>query len=98
MRALGFTTIEVSGGTIIMDDATRERCIKGVLDVGLQVVTEVGKKDPELTLAIPEVIRQIERDPRVGASHVTIEARASAKNIRMFDASGKVKVDDVEQW
>ena len=28
---------------------------------------------------------------------MTIEARASAKNIGMFDASGKVKADDVEQ-
>jgi len=96
-RELGFTTIEVSDGTIFMDDAIRERSIKGVLDAGMSAVTEVGKKDPELTLAIPEVIRQIERDLRFGASHVTIEARASAKNIGMFDASGKVKADDVEQ-
>lgn len=96
-RELGFTTIEVSDGTIFMDDATRERSIKSVLEAGLNVVTEVGKKDPELTLAIPEVIRQVERDLRFGASYVTIEARASARNIGMFDASGKVKVDDVEQ-
>jgi phosphosulfolactate synthase len=96
-RDLGFTTIEVSDGTIFMDDATRERSVKCVLEAGMNVVTEVGKKDPELTLAIPEVIRQIERDLRFGASHVTIEARASAKNIGMFDASGKVKADDVEQ-
>jgi phosphosulfolactate synthase len=89
-RELGFTTIEVSDGTITMDDETRERSIKGVLDAGLNVVTEVGKKDPELTLAIPEVIRQVERDLRFGASYVTIEARASARNIGMFDASGKV--------
>ena len=96
-RDLGFTTIEVSDGTVSMDDATRERLITGVLDAGLKVVTEVGKKDPALALPVPEVIRQIERDLALGALYVTIEARASARNVGMFDAAGKVKADDVEQ-
>jgi phosphosulfolactate synthase len=95
-RELGFTTIEVSDGTVEMDDATRERLIKSSLDAGFKVVSEVGKKDPELTLPIAESIRQIQRDLRYGASYVTIESRASAKGVGVFDADGKVKADDVE--
>lgn len=96
-RDLGFTTIEVSDGTVSMDDETRERLVKSVLDAGLSVVTEVGKKDPELTLSVTEAIRQVRRDLELGASLVTIESRGSAKGVGMFDASGKVIVDDVEQ-
>ena len=36
-RDLGFTTIEVSDGTLRMDDATRERCVKSALDAGFKV-------------------------------------------------------------
>ncbi len=96
-RELGFTTIEVSDGTVTMDDRTREWMIKSALDAGFKVVSEVGKKDPSLTLPVVEAIHQIERDLGHGASYVTIEARASAKSVGVFDADGKVKAGDVEQ-
>lgn len=94
---LGFTTLEVSDGTIPVDDATRERMIKSALDAGFKVVSEVGKKDPELTPPVPEAIRQIQRDLAYGVSYVTIESRASAKGVGVFDQDGRVKADDVEQ-
>lgn len=96
-RDLGFTTIEVSDGTITMDDAQRERIIKKTLDSGLKVVSEVGKKDVELNLSVPEMIRQIERDLKYGVSKVTVESRGSAKGIGVYDDKGKVKGDDVDQ-
>ena len=96
-RELGFTTIEVSDGTIPVDDATRERMVKDALAAGFLVVTEVGKKDPELTPSVAEMIRQIERDLAYGAASVTIESRQSAKGVGVFDRDGRVKGDDVEQ-
>jgi phosphosulfolactate synthase len=96
-RDLGFTTIEISDGTIPVDDATREYMVKDTLAAGFNVVTEVGKKDPELTPSVPEMIRQIERDLAYGAASVTIESRQSAKGVGVFDKDGKVKGDDVEQ-
>lgn len=94
---LGFSTIEISDGTVTMDDATRERCIKDTLAAGLNVVSEVGKKDPELTPSVAEMVRQIERDLAYGVSSVTIESRQSAKGVGVFDREGKVKGDDVDQ-
>jgi phosphosulfolactate synthase len=94
---LGFTTIEVSDGTIPVDDQTRERMIKEALAAGFKVVSEVGKKDPALNPSVAESIRQIERDLAYGVSYVTIEARASAKGVGVFDQDGRVKADDVEQ-
>lgn len=96
-RELGFSTIEVSDGTITMDDATREQTIKKALDAGFKVVSEVGKKDAELSLSMPEMIRQIERDLRFGVSKVTVESRGSGKGIGVYDAKGEVKGDDVDQ-
>lgn len=96
-KDLGFTTIEVSDGTITMDDATRERAIKQALDAGFKVVSEVGKKDEELNLPVAEMIRQIHRDLEYGVSKVTVESRGSGKGIGVYDSSGKVKGDDVDQ-
>lgn len=95
-KELGFTTIEVSDGTIDMTDAERERIIKQTLDSGLKVVSEVGKKDTELNLAITEAVRQIKRDLSFGVSKVTIESRGSARGIGVYDERGKVKGDDVD--
>jgi phosphosulfolactate synthase len=80
-----------------MDDATRKRAIKQALDAGLKVVSEVGKKDTAQQLALDEAIRQIERDLGYGVSKVTIEARASAKGIGVYDTEGRVKDDDVSR-
>ncbi len=94
---LGFSTIEVSDGTLRMDDATRERCIESALDAGFKVVSEVGSKDTEHPLGLAETIRQMQRDLRLGVSKVVVEARASARGIGVFDAEGRVKGDDVEK-
>lgn len=96
-QELGFTTIEVSDGTITMDDSARERLIKQTLDAGFKVVSEVGKKDTDLNLTIAETIRQIERDLRFGVSKVTVESRGSAKGIGVYDDKGKVKTSDVDE-
>lgn len=96
-RDLGFTTIEVSDGTLRMDDATRERCVKSALDAGFKVISEVGNKDPARGLSVRETIRQMQRDLRLGVSKVVVEARASAQGIGVFDAQGRVKSDDVDR-
>lgn len=95
-KELGFSTIEVSDGTINVDDSQREKIVKMALDSGLKVVSEVGKKDLQLNLAITEAIRQIKRDLSFGVSKVTVESRGSARGIGVYDEKGKVKGDDVE--
>jgi len=99
MRAadLGFNVIEVSDGTVHMDDATRERCIKLALVSGLQVVSEVGKKDPADNLMLDETIRQIHRDLARGVSKVVIESREGARGIGVFDSDGQVKGGEVDR-
>ena len=93
---MGFNSIEISDGTIHMDDRTRDSVISKALQIGFEVVSEVGKKDESEQLALPETIRQIQRDIALGVSTVTVEARGTAKGIGVFGADGKVKADDVD--
>jgi len=96
-KEIGFTTIEVSDGTIDVTDKEREYMITAALKAGFKVVSEVGKKDTTKQLALEEVIRQIKRDLEYGVSKVTIESRGSAKGIGVHDESGNIKGDYVDQ-
>lgn len=95
-RALGFTMIEVSDGTIHLPPADRADVIKRALDTGLRVVTEVGKKDPRHQLGIGRMQAQITADLELGASYVVIEARESGKGVGIFDATGAVDTNELE--
>lgn len=97
-RELGFTTIEISDGTIQVDDKTRCECIEKVLRAGFECCTEVGKKMTDEQLAIKEAVRQVKRDLQYGVSTVTVESRGSAKGVGVYDKDGKIKVDDVEAY
>lgn len=96
-KMLGFTTIEISDGTIQMDDRLRESVILRAMKAGFEVVSEIGKKDVESQLAIAEMIRQVQRDAALGVSGVTLEARGTAKGIGVYGVDGKVKADDVDR-
>lgn len=95
-KEMGFAAIEISDGTIHMDDNLRKSVISKAIEAGFEVVSEVGKKDERDQLILTETIRQIKRDIDLGVSTVTVEARGSAKGIGVFGADGKVKVDDVD--
>lgn len=95
-KDLGFTTIEVSDGTITMDDNLRSRVLEKVLEAGFELVSEVGKKHLDEQLTIEETVRQVKRDIELGVKSVTVESRGAAKGVGVFGKDGKVKVDDVE--
>ncbi len=95
-RDLGFTTIEVSDGTIDIDPATRADVIKRSLDRGFKVITEVGKKDPTDVVPVALMHELIGWDLATGASKVIIEAREAGKGVGIFDKDGKTRLDEME--
>ena len=95
-RALGFSAIEISDGTIEMDLNTRESVIKKSLDYGFKVFTEVGKKDPREILPISLVHRIIAEDIENGAFKVIVEAREAGRGVGIFDLEGKIKEEEVD--
>ncbi|MGD8968561.1 MAG: phosphosulfolactate synthase, partial [Anaerolineae bacterium] len=82
-------------GTMKMSDEQRADCIKRAQDAGFKVLTEVGKKSPDETIAIPEMQRLIAHDLELGAIQVIIEAREAGKGVGVFDKAGDVDEAEV---
>jgi phosphosulfolactate synthase len=88
--------IEISDGTISIDLATRKAIILQALEMDFKVITEVGKKDPKEALPIALVHQLIKKDLKCGAFKVIIEAREAGKGVGIFDQTGKIKQDEVD--
>lgn len=89
-RELGFTALEVSDGTVDLPEASRREAIHRAQDAGLDVITEVGRKDPQRQLSPTEMVDRVHADLDEGVSLVTIEARESGRGTGIFDQSGQV--------
>lgn len=98
VKKLGFTHVEISDGTVSISDELRAKLIQKALAADLQVITEVGKKDPRETLPKLKMFRQIESDLRHGAFKVILEGRESGINIGIYDGRGQVKRDELDQF
>jgi len=96
-RALGFTAIEVSDGTIDIDRRTRADVIRRSCDFGFKVISEVGKKDPTEVVPIGVLHELIAEDLEHGAFKVIIEAREAGKGVGIFDRNGKTRTDEMER-
>jgi len=95
-KDVGFSTVEVSDGTMEMSDEVRADCIKRALDAGLKVISEVGKKDPNVKVAMSKMHEQIASDLELGAFKVIVEARESGHGVGIFDSSGAVDESEVD--
>lgn len=93
-RALGFTMIEVSDGTITLTHEHRSDVIKQTQDLGFKVISEVGKKDPRHQPSTAAMLGCIAADLSLGVDYVIIEAREGGHGVGIYDASGAV--DQVE--
>lgn len=96
-QEMGYTCIEVSDGTIVMDRSVRRKAISLAREKGLQVITELGKKDPRDQVATAFLIRQGRADLADGAHKVIIEGRESGKGIMIYDQQGKLRVGEMEE-
>lgn len=95
--ALGFTCVEVSDGTIQMPHDAKLRLIRAARQVGLEVVSEVGKKSPmeDQNLLMSTRIAQAAAELEAGSWKVIVEGRESG-NVGVFASDGAVQEDDVE--
>ncbi|MBW2147532.1 MAG: phosphosulfolactate synthase [Deltaproteobacteria bacterium] len=93
IKELGFTAIEISDGTIDMDDDLRARAILAARERGFRVLCEVGKKFADIQIAPEEAARAIRRDLDLGAFMVVVEAREKGKDTILFGSEGDVRED-----
>jgi len=93
---LGFTTLELSDGTIEISDEVREYIVRKARAYGFKIITEVGKKRPEKNLSSGQIACYANMDLANGADWVIVEGRESGKGIGVFDNNGLVKKDTVD--
>lgn len=75
VRDLGFAGVEISEDVIEpLAAGRREELIGRALELGLEVTTEVGRKNLDADFDADAIAREIERDVALGASKVYIES------------------------
>jgi phosphosulfolactate synthase len=92
-RSCGFPCVEVSAGTVPMDDGAKQDLIAEAARHFI-VLAEVGPKDPGVHLTPGQWAQAVSRDLEAGATWVLAEGRASG-TVGIYDASGAVRQDIV---
>lgn len=95
---LGFPAIEISDGSISIPHEEKLNCIRLAKENGFEVLSEVGKKDPNIDreLSLDERIKYMQEELEAGSSLIIVEAREGGKNIGIFDKSGNAKEDEID--
>ena len=75
VRDLGFAGVEMSEDTMKpLETSYREELIAQALDMGLKVMTEMGRKNVDIPFDADEVCKQILRDIELGVSKIYLES------------------------
>ena len=90
-RGCGFPCVEVSAGTVTMDQAAKRELIAEAARHFI-VLAEVGPKDPGVLLTPAQWAQALSADLESGATWVLAEGRASG-TVGIYDASGAVRED-----
>jgi phosphosulfolactate synthase len=96
-HTMGATHVEISNGTIDMDDAEKARWIERAVGE-FTVISEVGAKDNDRSEAMTarDWVSAVHQDLRAGAMLVTTEARESGRS-GICSRDGHPRQDVVEQ-
>lgn len=92
-RDCGFPCVEVSAGTVPMDDTAKQDLIAEAARHFI-VLAEVGPKDPGVCLTPGQWAQAVSRDLEAGATWVLAEGRASG-TVGIYNRDGAVREDVV---
>jgi len=90
-RGCGFPCVEVSAGTVAMDQGAKQELIAEAARHFI-VLAEVGPKDPGVRLAPAQWAQALAGDLEAGATWVLAEGRASG-TVGIYEPSGAVRED-----
>lgn len=95
-KALGFSAVEISDGTLPIPRFRLKRIIDCALNAGLIPITEVGKKDPKRQPTPEQIAEEVLENLEWGAAWVIIEGRECGQGVGVFDDSGNVDNFEVD--
>jgi phosphosulfolactate synthase len=94
-KRLGFTAVEVSDGTLFLDQDMRRKAISLALELDLKVLTEVGKKYPGRGENCFHLVRQARLDLQEGATWVIVEGREFGCGVTVYDDKGRISKESL---
>lgn len=75
VRDLGFAGVEISEDTMEpLEPAHRDDLVAQAQDLGLKVMTEMGRKNLDKPFEVDDIIEQIHHDISIGVSHIYLES------------------------
>jgi phosphosulfolactate synthase len=92
---LGFPCVEVSNGATPMPAAAKRALIVRARELGFEVISEIGSKDPGQPVSAERWLEGIADDVDAGASWVVAEGRESG-TVGLYDTDGGVRGELVE--
>jgi phosphosulfolactate synthase len=95
-RKYNITHIEVSDGSLDMDEETKCNYIRQLSSAGFTVISEVGSKDAEKIIPPYKWIDMMQREIEAGVWKVIAEARESG-NVGIFRGTGEIRSGLVEE-
>lgn len=96
MKEMGFTTIEVSDGTISLSQSQRSKLIRQASEHGFTVCTEYGKKLSGSRFDIEQLEDTLLFDLDCGAMWMTLEGRESGAGVGIYNREGECDLNMVE--
>lgn len=91
LKEVGFTAVEISDGSLTLDQKTRVHAINLARNAGFVVLTEIGKKNPKIYAGPSEMARQAVADRKAGAEWIIIEGRENGSRTWIYDTNGRLK-------
>ncbi|MCI4336190.1 MAG: phosphosulfolactate synthase [Thermoplasmata archaeon] len=92
-RELGFDLLEISDGIIELSAAQIEKFSKDARQRNLDVLIEVGKKNPQNQLSLRETLERVGRALALEPRKVILESRESGRGVGIYDGEGQIKWD-----
>ncbi len=97
-KEIGMNSIEVSNGVVTINRKDKQKLIKEAKELGFEVFSEIGRKDPikDAKLTLEDRIEEAQYDMAAGACKIIIEAREGGKGLGIYDDKGSVKEEMVK--
>jgi phosphosulfolactate synthase len=89
--------VEIADGHLPLELSKRLDSIRLAKNMGIKVITEVGKKQPKENIKAVGIVGQVNKDLEAGADLVIIEGKASGKNVGIFNSDGSIIESELEK-
>ncbi len=92
VKRVGFTAVEVSNGATAMPLDEKHALIGRARDSGLEVIAEVGSKNPAEHARPEQWVDEIRSDVEAGAAWIVAEGRESG-TVGLYESDGHVRTE-----